>query len=191
MTLNLFLCARKVACPLEWCSSKPRSVRPQDQHRFEHWESPIPGIYEFIPGRSWYLVRRDTDTDSESESDSSSLSSTSTKSSSSRHASTSTSTSRRVSKDSTLGKEEVRYCRALHRYFLASELEARCRWELVVRREGAKPTRTRFFQLDDGVAWVPCWDEKGKFIHGPYRKWCLDKEMGCMRPMARADELAR
>lgn len=60
-----------------------------------------------------------------------------------------------------------------------------------MRREGAKPSRARFFQLDDGVAWVLCWDENGKFVHGPYRKWCLDKEMGCMRPMVRMDEAAR
>jgi len=87
--------------------------------------------------------------------------------------------------------EEVRYCRILHRYFLASELEARCRWEAVVRSEGGKAEMCRFFRLDDGVAWVLCWDEKGRFVHGPYRKWTVDRETGLMRPMVRGDDLER
>jgi hypothetical protein len=189
MTPNLYLCLRKAATPHTWIPSKQHQTDPEDHHRIEHWDSPVPGYYEFIPGRGWYLMRRDSDSDSDYESDNLSLSSRSSKSSST--SSKRSSASRSSSRSSTYGKEEMQYCRILHRYFLASELEARCRWEPVVRREGAKPTLGRFFQLDDGVAWVLCWDENGRFILGPYRKWCLDKETGYMRPMTRMDELAR
>jgi hypothetical protein len=75
------------------------------------------------------------------------------------------------------------YCQVLHQYMLASELDSRCRLFWVVLREGAKPRQFRFFLLDDGVTWVAAYDEKGRFIPGPYCKWAFDKETMEIRPM--------
>ena len=195
MTPNLYLCARTVVRPDTWVSRKHnRSSSHADRHLIEHWDSPVPGTYEFFPGRGWYLTHRDYPIDngyeSGYESDQSGLSaSTST---TSRSTASITSTSSTSSTFSICPKgEEVRYCRILHRYFLASELEARCRWGPVIRGEGNKAEICRFFRLDDGISWVLCWDSKGRFLYGPYRKYFMDQETGHMRPMTRGKVLER
>jgi len=73
------------------------------------------------------------------------------------------------------------YCRIVHRHLLASDMQQRCRWHTVSRSSSGKPERLLFFRLDDGYTWVVGWDSKGKFIPGPYRKWCFDKESMTMR----------
>ena len=45
-----------------------------------------------------------------------------------------------------------------------------------------------FFRLDDGVAWVQCWDEVGDFIPGSYKMWCVDEETGRFRHMLKGDD---
>lgn len=57
MSPNLFLCLRTVLCPVYWFQRGERingSI-----HREEHWESPVPGIYKYIPGHGWHLIYRD------------------------------------------------------------------------------------------------------------------------------------
>ncbi|KAA8648210.1 hypothetical protein EYZ11_007563 [Aspergillus tanneri] len=57
MAPNLFLCLRKAFCPIYWFQ---RGERIQGSiHKEEHWESPVPGIYKYIPARGWHLIYRD------------------------------------------------------------------------------------------------------------------------------------
>ena len=61
MSPNLFLCFRALFCPTYWFQRGERihgSV-----YRKEHWDSPVPGIYTYIPGQGWHLVSRDDDDD--------------------------------------------------------------------------------------------------------------------------------
>lgn len=66
-------------------------------------------------------------------------------------------------------------------------MEERCRWHEVTRGKGGKPEKFLFFRLDDGYTWVAGWDAKGRFIPGPYRKWCYDKESMTMRRMTASE----
>ncbi|KAI9039632.1 uncharacterized protein KD926_009224 [Aspergillus affinis] len=57
MAPNLFLCLRMAFCPVYWFQ---RGERIQGSiHKEEHWDSPIPGIYKYIPGRGWHLMCKD------------------------------------------------------------------------------------------------------------------------------------
>ena len=87
--------------------------------------------------------------------------------------------------------EPVVYCRILHRYLLAADMEERCQWHTVVPPDDASstPQEFRFFKLDDGICWVAGWDANEEFIPGPYRKWCFDKEAMTMRPMGSRKDL--
>ncbi|KAJ6139118.1 hypothetical protein N7471_005604 [Penicillium samsonianum] len=55
MAPNLFLCARAIFCPTYWFQKGDRDSNLKEQH----WESPVPGTYKFLPGRGWHLVHRD------------------------------------------------------------------------------------------------------------------------------------
>ena len=61
MSPNLFLCLRALFCPVYWFQRGER-IRGS-VYRREHWDSPVPGIYTFIPGQGWHLVSRDDDRD--------------------------------------------------------------------------------------------------------------------------------
>lgn len=57
MAPNLFLCLRTVFCPIYWFQ---RGDRIQGSiHKEEHWDTPVPGIYRYIPGHGWHLICRD------------------------------------------------------------------------------------------------------------------------------------
>lgn len=145
MAPNIFICLRNVICPLYWFDNGTRvHGHPAKE---EHWASPVPGTYRYIPERGWHLIRRDGAEEDESE------------------------------------PRPVVYCRIVHRYLFASEMEKRCRYHRVTLRQGDEPSKCLFFQLDDGFTWVIGWDSRGKFIPGPYRKWCYDKENMTMRRM--------
>ncbi|KAL1994959.1 hypothetical protein VTN49DRAFT_1146 [Thermomyces lanuginosus] len=145
MAPNIFLILRNLFCPVYWCN-KGYQIEGSII-RDEHWDSPVPGIYRYIPERGWHLIRPD-DTE----------------------------------KDLT-EPEQVVYCRIVRRYLLASDMQRRCRYFSAVEREGERPKRRLFFRLDDCISWVIGWDERGRFMPGPYQKWCYDKESGVMRPM--------
>ncbi|KAI9795748.1 MAG: hypothetical protein M1833_006841 [Piccolia ochrophora] len=60
MAPNLFLLTRKAVAPHRWFCSKHRSQSARRASRCtEHWESPVAGTYEYLPGRGWYLIHRD------------------------------------------------------------------------------------------------------------------------------------
>lgn len=145
MAPNIFICLRNVICPLYWFKKGTRV----DGHptKDEHWESPVPGTYRYIPDRGWHLIRQDGAEQDEKE------------------------------------PRPVVYCRIVHKYLFASDMQQRCRYHKVHLKEGEEPQRCLFFRLDDGFTWVIGWDSRGKFIPGPYRKWCYDKETTTMRRM--------
>jgi len=80
----------------------------------------------------------------------------------------------------------VRYSKALKRWMLESEYEARKRQAYVEGPDGKKVGVT-FFRCDNGIAWIKCWNEDGEFISGPYEQWCIDEKTGKFRKMLRGD----
>lgn len=174
MTPNLFVATQKVFQPHKWF--KKQNEKPQ--RRTEHWESPVPGVYEYIPGRGWYLVAtyKEHGADEITEI---------------------------VPKDGgPVGaivvneKKEtvpvtspvpVRYSKVLKKYLLNPDYEIRKKYGVIENSRG-RMVQVGFFRLDDGVAWVNCWDEEGEFIPGPYKLWCIDARTDRFRHMLRADD---
>lgn len=173
MTPNLFVATQKVFQPRKWF--KKQSDKPQ--RRTEHWESPVPGVYEYIPGRGWYLVA----TYKEHVDDTTEI----------------------VPKDGgpvggavdekpketvpVSSPVPVRYSKVLKKYLLNPDYEIRKKYGTIENSKG-RMVQVGFFKLDDGVAWVNCWDEEGEFIPGPYKLWCIDKGNARFRHMLRADD---
>ncbi|KAI9801557.1 MAG: hypothetical protein M1825_003236 [Sarcosagium campestre] len=173
MAPNLFLLTRKAVSPHRWfCSTERPEASSQNCRRTEHWDLPVPGTYEYIPGRGWYLIARDTDDN--------------------------------ASEKHTLQREHVHWCPIVQRWMLQSELRDRTRWVTAAigdsssngggggdnesgRHQRASRTKTttqiRVFRLDDGLTWLQCWENDGRFKQGPYQRWCLDKESGLFRKM--------
>ncbi|KAI9771238.1 MAG: hypothetical protein M1835_006456, partial [Candelina submexicana] len=60
MAPNLFVGVRTLFKPQTWFCHKAHPKRNTSIGRLEHWDSPIPGTYEYIPGRGWYLVATDS-----------------------------------------------------------------------------------------------------------------------------------
>ncbi|KAF2736563.1 hypothetical protein EJ04DRAFT_432889 [Polyplosphaeria fusca] len=166
MTPNLFVATQTLFSPHKWFKSQktPRSTR-----RTEHWDSPVPGIYEYIPGRGWYLVATDKEPMVDSVIN--------------------------PIQDQPNEKETikmtppvaVKYSKVLKRYFLAPDYEMRKKHGKVPGSTG-KSVDAGFFQLDDGIAWVHCWDSHGQFIPGPYKLWCIDDRTGDFRHMLKGDD---
>lgn len=136
MAPNLFVCLRTVFCPIYWFQHGDRING--NISRDEHWDSPVPGTYRYIPGHGWHLVRRDDNLP-----------------------------------DEKLPLPVV-YCRILHRHLFEDDMDDRCQWHSVTSYGGAKSETFLFFRLDDGRTWVAGWDEKRRFIPGPYPKWAFD-----------------
>ncbi|KAF2276418.1 uncharacterized protein EI97DRAFT_450257 [Westerdykella ornata] len=197
MTPNLFLATQTLFSPHKWFKAGPKSERPS--RRTEHWNDPVPGVYEYIPGRGWYLVATDRERENNT---------------SKRH-----DTGNRTPHEGTGPDNEdedeyavdlpallqenkvipmipptpVKYSKVLKRYLLAPDYEARKRHgqylEMNPAQHGANKLLTAgFFRLDDGIAWVKCWDQHGEFIPGPYKLWCVDRETGLFRHMLRGDD---
>lgn len=174
MTPNLFVATQKVFQPRKWF--KKQNDKPQ--RRTERWESPLPGVYEYIPGRGWYLVAT---YEEHAESDAAGI----------------------ASKDGgpvggavpAKHKETVpvsppvpvRYSKVLKKYLLNPDYEVRKKYGTIENAKG-RMVQVGFFKLDDGVAWVNCWDEEGEFIPGPYKLWCIDKHNDRFRHMLKADD---
>ncbi|KAF2398626.1 hypothetical protein EJ06DRAFT_564021 [Trichodelitschia bisporula] len=55
MSPNPLLALKFMVSPHRWVKSRRRSSATS-QRKFERWEAPIKGIYEFTPGRGWALV---------------------------------------------------------------------------------------------------------------------------------------
>lgn len=81
----------------------------------------------------------------------------------------------------------VKYSKVLKRHLLQPDYDSRKRYGKINDDDG-KIRTVGFFRLDDGVAWVQCWDEVGDFIPGPYKMWCVDKGTGRFRHMLKCDD---
>ncbi|KAK8154443.1 hypothetical protein BKA80DRAFT_313529 [Phyllosticta citrichinensis] len=156
MAPNLFVATQTLFTPRRWFSHRGR--RPGKSIReSEHWTSPVPGIYEHIPGRGWYLVRPDEPDGSRGI---------------------------RLEKP-----RPVKYSRVLRRYLFEAEYERR-KLSGEIKDKHGKLREVGFFQLDDGVGWVNCWNHHGEFVAGPYERWCIDERTEKFRPMLKGDDPA-
>ncbi|KAF2138774.1 uncharacterized protein K452DRAFT_210227, partial [Aplosporella prunicola CBS 121167] len=81
----------------------------------------------------------------------------------------------------------VTYSRVLRRYLFHTEYERR-KLAGEIKDQHGKTREVGFFQLDDGVAWVNCWDHKGEFMPGPYERWCIDDRTEKFRKMLKGDD---
>lgn len=174
MTPNLFVATQKVFQPRKWF--KKQNEKPQ--RRTEHWESPVPGVYEYIPGRGWYLVA------TYKEHDDSVTEEITSKDGGPVGGSTDSKQKETIPVSSPV---PVRYSKVLKKYLLNPDYELRKKYGVIENARG-RMVQVGFFQLDDKVAWVNCWDEEGEFIPGPYKLWCIDARTDRFRHMLRADD---
>ncbi|OAL46467.1 hypothetical protein IQ07DRAFT_614294 [Pyrenochaeta sp. DS3sAY3a] len=181
MTPNLFLATQKAFKPHKWFKS---STTQQRQPRtIEEWTTPVPGRYEHIPGRGWYLIAtlKDAPTDA-----------------------TSLETSKGgpvITMETSQTKEYVKLDQPIRvhkskvlsgRWFLEPEYQARKKRGMVRDIDGTL-SEVGFFRLDDGITWVQCWDGEGNFIPGDpkiggYKRWCIDVKSQQFRPMLKRDD---
>lgn len=174
MTPNLFIATQKVFQPHKWF--KKQNERPK--RRTEHWEEPVPGVYEYIPGRGWYLVatyKEHSDTESTLVD--------------SKEGGPVGGNIEEKAKDTVQvpSPVPVRYSKVLKKYLLNPDYEKRKKYGVIENSRG-RMVQVGFFQLDDGVAWVNCWDDEGEFIPGPYKLWCIDVHTDKFRHMMRGDD---
>ncbi|PVI02407.1 hypothetical protein DM02DRAFT_493233, partial [Periconia macrospinosa] len=173
MTPNLFVATQTLFQPHKWFrqSKAEKSLR-----KTERWNEPVPGVYEYIPGRGWYLIEKDklhaTDKDAnDGPKDGGPV--------------------LPIGEVGTIKMQPpiaVRYSKVLKRYLLAPEYEARKRYGDIKNSRGTKLLHVGFFRLDDEISWVNCWDENGEFVPGPYRLWFFDTKTGQFRHMLRGDD---
>jgi hypothetical protein len=175
MTPNLFVATQTLFKPKKWFR-KDKSERPT--RRTEHWEQPVPGVYEYIPGRGWYCVatyKENTNTAGVEPKEEDPVA-----------------TVREKTPEDLIKMTPptpVRYSKVLKRYLLSPDYELRKKYGEIENSRG-KMIQVGFFQLDDGVAWVNCWDEEGEFIPGPYKLWCIDARTQKFRHMKKGDDPA-
>lgn len=173
MSPNLFLATQKLFSPHKWfrhSNSQERSVR-----KTEHWSEPKPGLYEYIPGRGWYLIA--------------------TLKEAPHDIPETTAEGGPVQAHQEPPKEyeklarpiSAHWSRVLKRYMLEDDYKARKKYG-VIQNDKGKSVQVGFFRLDDGVAWVQCWDQEGTFIPGPYKLWCISQSTGQFRPMLKRDD---
>lgn len=173
MSPNLFLATQKLFSPHKWfrnSQSHEQSVR-----KTEHWAEPKPGLYEYIPGRGWYLIAKLKEAPHDMP----------------RTAAEGGPV--RASQEPPKEHEKLahpisaHWSRVLKRYMLEDDYKARKKYG-AIRNESGRNVQVGFFRLDDGVAWVQCWDQDGIFIPGPYKLWCISQRTGQFRPMLKGDD---
>jgi hypothetical protein len=177
MTPNLFLATQKVFQPHKWFRA-PKNERPT--RVTEYWNAPVPGQYEYIPGRGWFLTATVKQT---------SLESTGTQSSEGNHVSSATAPKPREF-EKVQHPIPVHRSRVLGRYLLEDDYKHRKR-TAEIKNEHGKKVQAGFFQLDNKIAWVHCWDEHGTFIPGDksgYKLWCIDSATNQFRHMRKGDD---
>ncbi|KAF2838095.1 hypothetical protein M501DRAFT_1011748 [Patellaria atrata CBS 101060] len=157
-TPNLFVAAQTLVSPRKWFK---RQTTPKSLRRSEHWFTPVPGTYEYIPGRGWYLTHPDETNDGQ------------------RLSNPIPVIYSRVLKRHLLKPDYDD--RKLYGLIVEGEKPADIKCKTKNKAEG-------FFRLDDDVAWVRCWDCNGEFIPGPYELWCFDKRINRFRKMLKGDD---
>ncbi len=173
MSPNLFLATQKLFSPHKWFrenKSQERSIR-----KTEHWAEPKPGLYEYIPGRGWYLIAKLKEAAHDIPE------------------TTAEGGPVRASQEPPKEYEKLarpisaHWSRVLKRYMLEDDYKARKKYGAIQNDKG-KNVEVGFFRLDDGIAWVHCWDQEGTFIPGPYKLWCISQRTGQFRPMLKGDD---
>jgi hypothetical protein len=173
MSPNLFLATQKLFSPHKWFreSKSPRTLR-----KTEYWDDgPVPGLYEYIPGRGWYLIATLKDVSA----------GVSESKASEEGGPVQPPPSKEYSK--LAHPIQAHWSRVLKRYLLDDDYKSRKKYGTIPNARG-KPTEVGFFRLDDGVAWVQCWDEHGVFIPGPYKLWCISERTQTFRHMRKGDD---
>jgi hypothetical protein len=170
MAPNLFVATKTALAPRKWFkSSKP----DQSSRVIEEWSRPIPGRYESIPGRGWFLIATlKEQPKAEPTSDPSAKPS-------------------RSKEYVTLEKPiPLKYSHAIKCYFLEPEFYARKK-KAMIKNEKGKEVQAGFFRVDD-VAWVCCYDQDDTFIQpngsAGYQRWFLDPETQKFRHMLKRDD---
>ncbi|KAI4615556.1 uncharacterized protein J4E87_009014 [Alternaria ethzedia] len=172
MAPNLFIATQKAFAPHKWFKSNKAE---QSSKVVEEWTSPVPGQYESIPGRGWFLIATLKD-DSKPEGHPSSY----IKSSTGRVY---------VPLDRPV---PLKYSHAIGRYFLEPEFNKRKK-TVMIKNDKGKEVQAGFFRVDD-VAWVKCWDEHDTFIPGNangaagYQRWVFDQQTQQFRHMIKRDD---
>jgi hypothetical protein len=162
MSPNPFNLIKLALSPHRW--GPRRSSSTQSLSKKEQWNSPVPGTYEYKPGRGWYLVEYAENVETASISDAGTAS---------------------TAKPERLPRH-ITYCKLLHRMMFTTEYNERRHFEYI-KNTDKEVHHLGFFRLDDGVTWVQCWDQFGNFIRGPYQRWCIDGKTQRMRPMQYRD----
>ncbi|KAF1921577.1 hypothetical protein BDU57DRAFT_54147 [Ampelomyces quisqualis] len=179
MTPNLFLATQKVFQPHKWFRA-PKTERPT--RVTEYWASPEPGQYEYIPGRGWYFVAKLKEVP---------VPAPFTELRSLEGGPVLPAAAPRAREFEKLEKPvPVHRSRVLGRYLLEDDYKSRKK-TAQIQDERGKRVQAGFFQLDDGVAWVHCWDEDGIFIPGDkggYKLWCIDAATKDFRHMRKGDD---
>lgn len=84
---------------------------------------------------------------------------------------------------------KLEYSRVLHRHIFADDYARRKRQGRLADAAPDSP-ELGFFQLDDGVTYVNCFDDRGRFVAQHYRRYRLDARTGRFRPMLKGDDPA-
>ncbi|KAF2023528.1 hypothetical protein EK21DRAFT_118674 [Setomelanomma holmii] len=178
MTPNLFLATQKVFQPHKWFRGPKATVRPT--RVTEYWSEPEPGQYEYIPGRGWFKISEPSNT----------IPNVTDIAESGPHEVKSVKPPRPQEFVKLVKPIPVHRSRVLGRYLLEDEYKRR-KVTTTIRNERGKMVVAGFFQLDNGVAWVQCWDENGTFIPGGttgYKLWCIDSATKQFRHMRKGDD---
>ncbi|KAH7377789.1 hypothetical protein BKA66DRAFT_150740 [Pyrenochaeta sp. MPI-SDFR-AT-0127] len=176
MTPNLFLATQKVFSPHKWFKAS-KSERPT--RRTEEWTSPVPGQYEYIPGRGWYLIA----TLKDAATDASRLNAT--------EGGPVLPAKSPQSKEYVVLEQHIKvhYSRFLRRNILDHEYKLRKK-QGMIKNENGKLVERSFFKLDDGITWVQCYDAEGNFVAGGekgYQRWVIDSQTQQFRHMLKRD----
>lgn len=171
MAPNLLVATQKAFAPHKWFKSNKADLC----RVVEEWTSPVPGQYESIPGRGWFLIATLKDESKPEENEKPTVKGSDGK------------------KYILLEKPiPLKYSHALGRYFLEPEFEKRKK-TVMIKDDKGKEVRAGFFRVDS-VAWVKCWDEHDTFIPGNangaagYQRWVWDAQINQFRHMLKRDD---
>ena len=172
MAPNLFVATQKAFAPHKWFKSSKNEL---SSRVVEEWNSPVPGQYESIPGRGWFLIATP-------------------KNASTTETNTTRTTKGADGKDYILLEQPIplKYSHAIGRYFLEPDFYKRKK-TVTIKNDKGKEVQAGFFKVDD-VAWVKCWDENDNFVPGNangatgYQRWVLDSQTQQFRHMIKRDD---
>ncbi|KAL6709135.1 hypothetical protein ACN47E_001951 [Coniothyrium glycines] len=176
MTPNLLVATQKAFSPHKWFKSN-KTARPTRE--IEERDSPVPGRYERIPGRGLYLIARLQDSATTANASQTGGGPVLSASSSPRQ--------EYVKLDRPI---PVTYSKYLKRYLLDDEFRSRKK-RGTIKNDRGKQVEVGFFQLDDGITWVQCYDEEDTFLPADstgYKRWCIDAQTNQFRHMRKGDD---